>query len=293
MKTLFKVLVPASIVLIIGMYFIFSENTAFVFGFSIVVLVILFNLYFQIFFFSKKNQKIVWLSRKLKDTKDIVARKDIAEKRVISEMPMGIVLYDEFFVVRWANNFAKDIFDNVLIKRNLETLSTEIFDNLSQNNPIDTLVIKIYTNEYEIIFDTENKLLYLTTVSEREKMRRKYEANTDVIGIINLDNLDDAISVLDVSERSYIHSRFIEVLEDWAEEFNFYIIPITNSKLVVFMNKENLLELIDDGFKILDKAVNENNPIVEQFRIVTDQGKYISVEEFLDKIKKLKIRIPE
>jgi len=47
------------------------------------------------------------------------------------------------------------------------------------------------------------------------------------------------------------------------------------------------------GFKILDKAVNENNPIVEQFRIVTDQGKYISVEEFLDKIKKLKIRIPE
>jgi len=47
------------------------------------------------------------------------------------------------------------------------------------------------------------------------------------------------------------------------------------------------------GFKILDKAVNENNPIVEQFRIVTDRGKYISVEEFLDKIKKLKIRIPE
>ena len=261
MKTLFKVLVPASIVLIIGMYFIFSENTAFVFGFSIVVLVILFNLYFQIFFFNKKNQKIVWLSRKLKDTKDIVARKDIAEKRVISEMPMGIVLYDEFFVVRWANNFAKDIFDNVLIKRNLETLSTEIFDNLSQNNPIDTLVIKIYTNEYEIIFDTENKLLYLTTVSEREKMRRKYEANTDVIGIINLDNLDDAISVLDVSERSYIHSRFIEVLEDWAEEFNFYIIPITNSKLVVFMNKENLLELIDDGFKILDNIAKISKDI--------------------------------
>ena len=47
------------------------------------------------------------------------------------------------------------------------------------------------------------------------------------------------------------------------------------------------------GFKILDKAVNQNNPIVEQFKIVTDQGKYISVEKFLDKIKKLKIRIPE
>jgi hypothetical protein len=47
------------------------------------------------------------------------------------------------------------------------------------------------------------------------------------------------------------------------------------------------------GFKILDKVVNENNPVIEDFKIVTDQGKYISVEIFLDKIKKLKIRIPE
>ena len=49
----------------------------------------------------------------------------------------------------------------------------------------------------------------------------------------------------------------------------------------------------NSGFKILDKAVNENNSIVERFKIVTDQGKYISVETFLDKIKKLKIRIPK
>ena len=49
----------------------------------------------------------------------------------------------------------------------------------------------------------------------------------------------------------------------------------------------------NSGFKILDKAVNENNSIVERFKILTDQGKYISVETYLDKIKKLKIRIPK
>ena len=48
----------------------------------------------------------------------------------------------------------------------------------------------------------------------------------------------------------------------------------------------------NSGFKILNKAVNESNSIIERFEIVTDQGKYISVETFLDKIKKLKIRIP-
>ena len=47
------------------------------------------------------------------------------------------------------------------------------------------------------------------------------------------------------------------------------------------------------GFKILDKAVNQDNAVVEQFKIITDQGKSISVEKFLDKISKLKIRIPK
>ena len=46
------------------------------------------------------------------------------------------------------------------------------------------------------------------------------------------------------------------------------------------------------GFKILEKAVNENSVYVEQFTIITDRNKTISVEEFLDKISKLKVRIP-
>ena len=47
------------------------------------------------------------------------------------------------------------------------------------------------------------------------------------------------------------------------------------------------------GFKVLDKAVNENHEVVEHLIIKTDQGKTVTVEEFLDKIRKLKVRIPE
>ena len=49
----------------------------------------------------------------------------------------------------------------------------------------------------------------------------------------------------------------------------------------------------NSGFKILSKAVNENNSIVENFQIVTDTAQKISVEKFLDKISKLKVRIPQ
>ena len=49
----------------------------------------------------------------------------------------------------------------------------------------------------------------------------------------------------------------------------------------------------NSGFKILDKAVNENNTAVENFQIITDKAQKISVEKFLEKISKLKVRIPQ
>jgi len=47
------------------------------------------------------------------------------------------------------------------------------------------------------------------------------------------------------------------------------------------------------GFKVLNKAVNEQHDIVSHFTIITDRGNPITVEDFLDKISKLKVRIPE
>ncbi len=252
MKALFKVLVPISIALIILIVIIFSDNGVFILIFSGVVIFVMANVYFQIFYYRRKDQKISWLSKKLKDTQNLVVRKDIAEKKVIAEMPLGIILFDEALIIKWANNCAKDIFENVLVKRNLETLSTEIFNNLINKQPNKVLIMKIYTHEYEVEFDFENLIIYLTQVSEREELKRKYDDATDVIAVLNLDNLDDAISVLDVSERSYIQGSYLKALEDWGEEFGFYLIPIANSKLIAVMNKSNLIDLIENEFKILN-----------------------------------------
>ena len=251
MKALFKVLVPILITLVLLVFIIFHNNSVFVLTFSGIVVLVMANAYFLIFYYRRKDQKISWLSKKLKDTQNLVQRKDIAEKKVIAEMPLGIVLFDESLVIKWANNCAKDIFENVLIKRNIETLSTDIFNNLTSKQPEKIMVLKIYTHEYEVEFDFENLILYLTQVSEREETKRKYDDATDVIAVINLDNLDDAISVLDVSERSYIQGRYLKVLENWGEEFGFYLIPIANSKLIAVMNKSNLVDLIENEFRIL------------------------------------------
>lgn len=44
------------------------------------------------------------------------------------------------------------------------------------------------------------------------------------------------------------------------------------------------------GFRILQKAIDQNHDILNHFDIVNDRGKHMSVEAFLDAIAKLQIR---
>jgi len=47
------------------------------------------------------------------------------------------------------------------------------------------------------------------------------------------------------------------------------------------------------GFELLMKAVDQNHFLLNSFAIKDEQGKDYSIEEFLDKIKKLKVRIQD
>ena len=47
------------------------------------------------------------------------------------------------------------------------------------------------------------------------------------------------------------------------------------------------------GFNILMKAVDDNHFLLNSFVIKDEKGKEYSIEEFLDKIKKLKVRIQD
>jgi len=47
------------------------------------------------------------------------------------------------------------------------------------------------------------------------------------------------------------------------------------------------------GFELLMKAVEQNHFLLHTFAVIDDQGKKYSIEEFLDKIKPLKVRVQE
>jgi len=232
--------------------YILKDNPIIVLVFSIVMILAI-NVLIHYLVNRYKNQRIIWLSRKLDDTKDTLERKDNAEKRIVSDLPIGIIIYDENFNIKWANGYSKDIFENALEQRNLELVCDDIFKEISKTTSDISFVSKIYTHEYEVDVDISEQTIYLTQVTEREELKRKYDASVGVIAMLNLDDLDDAVSVLDVSNRSFVQGRYLEALEAWGEEFSFYITPLTNSKLIAVMNKENLLNLVKNEFKIEER----------------------------------------
>lgn len=249
---LYKIIIPAIIIIIVSVYVLIAQNEQLVLIFSGIIILGLFNVYLQVFVYRNKNQKFDWLSDKLKETQETLRRIDVVEKTVTEEVSIGIIVYDDEFNITWANKYAKGfVFQNVLEERKLETISAEIFEQVKKNK--DKFITKIYTYLYEVDVDTVHNILFFTEVTEREETKQKYDAHTDVIVVLNLDNLNDATSVLDVSERSYIQGKYLEALEEWANEFNIYLMPISTSKLIAVMNKETLQKLVQNEFKIIEK----------------------------------------
>lgn len=245
-------IVVIAIVATIVIDFLLMDYPVFVWIFSVTMFIVI-NIFIYRIIQRNQLQKIRWLTNKLEDVKDTLTRKDIVEKRVVNDIPIGVIIYDDHYNIKWANGYSKDIFENVLEKRSLELVNGEIHKQLtSVHKSVDSFVTRIYTHEYEVEMDRKERIIYLTQVTEREELRRRYEAEVPVIAMINLDNLDDAISVLEVSNRSFVQGRYFEVLEAWGEEFNFYITPLTNSKLIAVMNKQTLTHLINNQFKIVE-----------------------------------------
>lgn len=244
------IIVGLTIITVVVDYFML-QYPIFVWVFSAIMFLGI-NVFIQLYIQRKKTQKIIWLSHKLEDTKDTLSRKDIVEKRIVNDLPIGIIIYDQKYNIKWANGYSKDIFENVLEQRSLEMVNKDIYDHIIGRFSEDVFITKVYTHEYEVELDSQERIIYLTQVTEREDIRRKYDQSVGVIAMLNLDNLDDAVSVLDVSNRSFVQGRYLEVLEAWGEEYSFYITPLTNSKLIAVMNKQTLMNLVKNEFKMVE-----------------------------------------
>ncbi len=198
---------------------------------------------------SKKFRKMQWLEQRYELWNSISYRVKKGGETAFNKLPIAIIVYDKNKTIQWANAYAKEIFLSPLVDVRIENISADLYYNLSNE---DKFEISLYGSIFECEVLMEENIVYLTDVTEFHNLTQKYADHTLAAGIINLDNLNEALSGFDAQERSSQMSNIIGILSDWCSKFDIYLKGYTDNQYLILLNEKQLAEVLKDEFKVID-----------------------------------------
>ncbi len=213
-----------------------------------------------IFFVSNKmttkstTRQVNWLQDRLDSWSNISVHVNTAGDEALNKLPVGIILYDDDYTVKWANPFARSIYDNKLLEINMEVLDRVLHDNLVRG--MHKFTHKIYNNIYDITKSNDANIIYLFDATSRESIVKKYTDKRIAIGYIAFDNIESGLASLGVSEVSELRSRYLSELVDYLNIYDGYLRSYASDRYLFVVDYKNLNEMISSKFPILDVIRN-------------------------------------
>jgi len=206
--------------------------------------------------FSNKKRvgKIRTLEEKIKEANLLSRRLKNSEDIALNYLPVGMLLYDENFTITWANNVAKDFFANILVERKLSFIHESLFNMIQKREG--KFLLNVYGKDYEVIHYPKNKCVYLFEVTEREDYKKKLFDGTAVIGVMSLDNLDEATTNMDLQVKNTIQGKFLGAMDNWCKKYDIFFLNLRPEKSVIYLSRKQLELAMKDEFSIMD-TVNE------------------------------------
>ncbi len=200
----------------------------------------------------QNRQKVKTLQNRLSMWTKLSYHVNQVGDEVFNELPIGIIALDEDFEIKWANPHAKTIFDSKMTGKDLKDVHPQLHL-AAMNNKIQ-FIIQVKNDSYDVTYRAEYKFFYLFNVTERETIKQRYNEQIPALGIVYLDNLDEALGSMDVSEQSSLKGEYLAAIADWANKYNGFLKPYSDEKLVVVLSRKQLNLMIQDKFEILDKV---------------------------------------
>lgn len=222
---------------------------------------ILFGVFFVLFIYRNSDKQISWLKNRLEQWSNLSVHVNKAGDEVFTELPIGIIIYDDIYQIKWVNKFAKSIFNDELVERNIKEYDEKLVENIISNNTLFT--IQIDDEFYDVVHKLDSHILYLFKVTKRELLLKQYENRTPVIGIISLDNLERETKSLDLQETAKIRGEYLGEISEWCLKYNGYLKSYDDDSLMVLLDYISLQKMMADKFTVLDKvrSISKDNGI--------------------------------
>ncbi|MFM9280831.1 DHH family phosphoesterase [Paenibacillus jiagnxiensis] len=183
------------------------------------------------------------------------------EGEVISTLPFGIILYSEDRSVEWTNKFAADLFvEQSLIGEPLQELFPQLAGVLQAKKDKDNKeAVKEHQVElqhdsrfYRFLIIPDERLIYLYEITELVVLRDRYENERLAIGIVLLDNLDEASQSMDDQQRTALVAKVSSEITSWAKQYGVYLRRLSSERYLMMLSYKSLAELEQSRFVILD-----------------------------------------
>ncbi|WP_282938655.1 DHH family phosphoesterase [Paenibacillus sp. RC67] len=175
-----------------------------------------------------------------------------AGNEVVHELPIGILLYNEDKIVEWHNPFvAKMLSKETLIGESVN----ELFPSLKTRKDKDLrLEITVGKCIYLVQVKPDERLLYFTDITDYKTLSARYEEERLAIGIVMMDNLDEATQGMDDQTRSIMMARVTGEITEWAQKNNVHLRRTASDRYLILMNQKGLKSLEQSRFEILDEV---------------------------------------
>ncbi|MDF2921135.1 MAG: hypothetical protein K0R57_49 [Paenibacillaceae bacterium] len=173
-----------------------------------------------------------------------------ASHEVIHELPMGIVLYSEDKIIEWHNPFVAAM----LGKESVVGMPLlEIWPQLKNKKEKEQKVeLRLEKAVYSIMIKTEERLLYIHDITAQSELSQRFQESKPAIGLILLDNLDEATAGMDDQLRSMTMAKITGQINEWAQKNGLFLRRTSSDRYLLVMDQKALQRLEQTRFDILD-----------------------------------------
>ncbi|MFB5663501.1 DHH family phosphoesterase [Alteribacillus sp. HJP-4] len=175
-----------------------------------------------------------------------------AGEEAVTELPVGMILYNEEYQIQWGNPFMKNFMPKEFTGETLDRISPDLIPAIKKGAAETKITLK--DHHYFVYLRQTERLLYLFDITESVQTKLLYEEEQSVIGLVYLDNYDEVTQGMDEQLQSRLKSHVTSALNSWANEHQVLLRSIAPDRFIAVMNHGSLKQLEKTKFEILDEV---------------------------------------
>lgn len=184
------------------------------------------------------------------------------EGEITHRLPFGLLLYDTDRAVEWHNRQFAQLFNLETavglplseLLPGLPALTRERKDGSKEPLQLVQAEIEVGPDTYDVRVYPEERLVYLQKMTEMAELRERYEKESLALGILVLDNLEEAFQGMDDQQRTLTIARATSLINGWARQYEVYLRRLSSERYMMLLNQASLEKLEHSRFVILDEV---------------------------------------